>query len=31
MRAAFGAPIDDQTAETITGYLSANYAAAPKP
>jgi hypothetical protein len=30
MRTAFGAPIDDDTAETIIKYLSANYAAAPK-
>jgi sulfite dehydrogenase (cytochrome) subunit B len=30
MRKAFGGPIDDQTAETIVKYLSANYAVAPK-
>lgn len=32
MRTAFGAPIDDQTASTIAGYLASSYAAAlPKP
>ncbi len=30
MRTALGAPIDDDTAETIIKYLSTNYAAAPK-
>jgi hypothetical protein len=30
MRVAFGAPIDDQTAAAIAGYLAANYAVAPK-
>jgi hypothetical protein len=29
MRAAFGAPIDDDTADIITKYLSANYAVRP--
>jgi len=31
MRAAFGAPIDDDAANTITAYLAAHYATAPKP
>jgi hypothetical protein len=31
MRIEFGAPIDDEAAKTITDYLSANYAAPPKP
>jgi hypothetical protein len=31
MRAAFGAPIDNDAAKTITDFLSANYAAPPKP
>jgi mono/diheme cytochrome c family protein len=31
MVAAFGAPIDDAAAKTITDYLSANYAARAKP
>jgi mono/diheme cytochrome c family protein len=30
MRDAYGAPIDDDTAATITKYLSGTYAAAPK-
>ncbi len=30
MRTALGAPIDDDTANTIIKYLSATYAAAPK-
>jgi sulfite dehydrogenase (cytochrome) subunit B len=30
MRTALGAPIDDDTANTIIKYLSANYAAQPK-
>ena len=30
MRTALGAPIDDDTADTIVKYLSANYAAQPK-
>ncbi len=30
MRTALGAPIDDDAAEAIIKYLSANYAAAPK-
>jgi hypothetical protein len=30
MRTALGAPIDDDTANTIVKYLSANYAAQPK-
>jgi sulfite dehydrogenase (cytochrome) subunit B len=30
MRSAFGAPIDDPTAATITAYLAQNYAVAPK-
>ena len=31
MITAFGAPIDDAAAKTITEYLSANYAVPPKP
>ena len=31
MRSLFGAPIDEQTAASITDYLVANYAVAPKP
>jgi hypothetical protein len=31
MITAFGAPIDDAAAKTITDYLSANYAVPPKP
>jgi mono/diheme cytochrome c family protein len=30
MQQAYGAPIDDATADTIVKYLSATYAAAPK-
>ena len=30
MREAYGAPIDDDTANTITKYLSTTYAAQPK-
>lgn len=30
MQQAYGAPIDDATADTIVNYLSATYAAAPK-
>jgi hypothetical protein len=30
MRVAFGAPIDDDTADTITKYLSATYSVQPK-
>jgi hypothetical protein len=30
MRTALGAPIDDDTADVIVKYLSAEYAAAPK-
>jgi hypothetical protein len=30
MRTALGAPIDEDTANTIIKYLSANYAAQPK-
>jgi hypothetical protein len=30
MRTAFGAPIDDATAATITAYLAAHYAAPAK-
>jgi sulfite dehydrogenase (cytochrome) subunit B len=30
MRAAFGAPIDDDAANTIIGYLVANYGVPPK-
>ena len=30
MRTAYGAPIDDDTADTIVKYLSATYAVAPK-
>jgi mono/diheme cytochrome c family protein len=31
MQQAFGGPFDDDTANAIVQYLSANYAAAPKP
>jgi mono/diheme cytochrome c family protein len=31
MRTAFGAPIDDETAATITAYLSSQYAVTAKP
>jgi hypothetical protein len=31
MRDAYGGPFDEETAATIVKYLSATYAAAPKP